>query len=145
MLDNQTNTKQNIPWPTRDEHNIGENHAPGPRKKARCIAEKGCYYDFNRRYEGDTFIVYPVYMTETDPRTFKPIMENGQPKKKIITAEEQLKVNVEHGIWEEVPLDEPTTLTTAQQALNNAQDEITKANMPVATRGPRGRSVRDDA
>jgi len=122
----QPATRQQIPWPVRDMNNIGDNYAPGEQIKVRCIDQRGVYYNFMRRRFGDVFNLIPMYITQVDPDTGKPVLEGGNPVMKLVTAEEQFSPNT----MERVDSDEPERVSTAQGALNQMQDELNEAKIP---------------
>lgn len=108
------------PWPVINDRSIGDNYAPGETIKVRCIDPQGIYYNFKHRREGDVFELIPQYITVVDPKTRKPVKENGQLKRKVVTAKEQFS-DVTMELIED---DAPVTLTTAQAALNKAQEDL---------------------
>jgi hypothetical protein len=120
MIDQQQTAPNTPPWPVRTEQNYADNQGPGPTIKVRCIAAEGLYYGYRRRREGDVFTLYPQYVTELDKQG-RPVLEAGQIKKKLVTAEQQLSPNT----MERVEDDEAEHTTTAQQSLTNTQDELT--------------------
>lgn len=78
--------------------------------------------DDNDRQQGDVFTIRPREITVVEPMTHRPIMENGRPKMRLLTCEEQFS-----DIWmEEVSMTIPETARTSQQALDEAQGDITK-------------------
>lgn len=83
-------------------------------------------YEYCRRREGDVFVLKPREITVVDPVTRMPLIENGKPKTRVLTAEEQFSPR-----WmERVDDDTPEALTSAQEALDHAQTEITEARRP---------------
>lgn len=120
FVNEEDRPKNQPPWPVINMQNIGENRAPGESIKVRCIAPQGLYYNFLRRREGDIFMLYPVWVTETDKRTGKALKENGEIKKRLVTAKEQFSEENMELVDEDVP----EVVTTAQQALNKKSDEL---------------------
>jgi hypothetical protein len=126
MIQEQLPTKGKTPWPVVTMENLGENYGPGPRIKVKVIDPRGTYYDFLRRREGDVFYLIPMYTPVIDSNTGKAVIENGEVKKRLVTAEEQFSSNV----MEKVDDDEPVKVTTAQIALNNESDKIVDGKTP---------------
>jgi hypothetical protein len=118
---------QRIPWPVKNMNNIGDNYAEGAQIRVRCIDPRGVYYNFTRRRQGDVFTLIPQYVTEVDPKTDKPVMENGRPKMRLVTAEQQFSPQT----MEKVEDDEPEKITTAQMAINKMSDELNEAKIPT--------------
>jgi len=118
------------PWPVINDDNLDGNQGPGETIDVRCIAPEGIYYNYRRRREGDVFTLMPRYITETqpaqlpdgkpNPRRGEVIKENGQPKKKLLTARDQFSERT----MELVEGEHPHT-TSAQEAINQKQDELT--------------------
>jgi hypothetical protein len=105
---------------------LGYPDTPGPRIKVRVL--EGCIgeYEYARRRSGDVFTLKPREITVVDPATRKPVIENGQPKMRILTAEEQFSDR-----WMERVEDEyEETATGAQEALNQATDAINEGRRP---------------
>lgn len=126
MIIEENPQRQTIPWRVVSEQNIGDNYAEGPRIRVKCIDPRGLYYNFNRRREGDVFTLVPMYVTIIDDKTGKPVMKNGEVQKKLVTAEQQFSSES----MEKVDDSEPIRVTTAQDALNKAQDELNEAKIP---------------
>lgn len=129
MIQEQHPTKQQIPWSQRGNH-PGDNYAPGPTIKVKCVHPQGIYYDFLRRREGDIFLLIPQYVAEFDEVTMKIKMEAGKPKMKLVTAEQQF--NPEK--MEKVDDDAEETITTAQDAINRVAMELDSAKAPQKRR-----------
>lgn len=119
MID-PTQVPNRPPWPVINDRSIADNIAPGPTIKVRCIHPQGIYYLHQRRREGDTFLLHPLYVAELDKFTRKAVKVNGEIKKSIRTAEGQFSAST----MERVESDDPLTLTSAQQALDKAHEEI---------------------
>jgi hypothetical protein len=121
-------TTQKPPWPvvTTESIELEQSRIPGQRIKVMVAPGYTIYYDHLRRRAGDVFTLVPKWVTVVDHKTSRPILENGKPKMKLISAEEQFSnermIRVED--------DEPEHITTAQQALNRAQDELNEAKVP---------------
>ena len=128
MLEEQQKSQQQVPWPVTNSWNIGDNYAEGPRIKVRAL--RMLYYNFNRRREGDVFLLIPQYVTVCDKKSGRPVKENGQIKKRLVTAAEQFSEET----MERVDKEEVETLSTAQMALNKAQDELNEAKRPTKGR-----------
>ena len=71
-----------------------------------------------RHREGDVFELKDYYITLTDPTTTRPLLdkETGQPKMRLLTAEEQFNP----AKMQRVPDDTPESFSTAQDAINAA-------------------------
>lgn len=126
MIQDPNAPKQRIPWPVINEANLGDNYGPGPQIRVRYTAIRPMYYNFHRRREGDVFTLIPMYVPEVDQETFKPIMEKGQIKKRLVTAEEQFNA----ANMERLDDDEQPHISTAQEALNRTQNELNEAKAP---------------
>ena len=127
MIHEQNATRQKAPWPIINSDNVGDNYGPGPKIKVRVVGPRTIYYNFHRRYEGDVFYLVTMYVTETDPKKDNmPIIENGIPKKRLVTAEEQFDPEK----MEKLESDEPESITTAQQALDREQDRLNESKTP---------------
>jgi hypothetical protein len=130
MISDQNQQKNTPPWPVINDYNMDGNMGPGDTIKVRCIAPQGMYYRFARRREGDVFTLVPVYETVIDPKTGKHIKENGDFKRHLITAEAQFS-----DVTMELVEDEtPDSVSTAQGAINLAQDELNEAKIPAKKR-----------
>ena len=123
----EKNKNYKAPWPIKTFDNIGDNYAEGPQIKVKCIDPRGIYYNFCRRREGDVFNLIPQYIPEADPNTMKPVMENGKPKMRLVTAEEQFS----SATMERVDEDEPETITTAKDAILKVQNDLDGAKVPA--------------
>ena len=128
LVEEERRPQQQVPWPVTNSWNIGENYGEGPQIKVRAI--RMIYYNFNRRREGDVFTLIPQWVTVTDPKTGRPVKEKGDIKKRLVTAEEQFSEETMERVDPEVV----ETLSTAQQALNKAQDELDEAKRPTKGR-----------
>lgn len=126
IQDPTVNTRQAAPWPVVNNDNLADNYGPGERIRVRCIHPPGIYYDFVRRREGDVFDLIPMYVTQIDPNTGRPKLENGEPVKRLVTAKEQFIPDKMERVDETVPVQ----VTTAQGALNRKQDELNEAKAP---------------
>lgn len=130
MIQEQNPVRAKAPWNVVNSDNQGDNYGPGPRIKVRIIDQRGIYYNFHRRRTGDVFSLVPMYVTEIDDKTGKPVMVNGQVKKRLVTAEQQFSPQT----MEKVEDDEPEMITSAQDALNKASDELNEAKIPQKKR-----------
>lgn len=130
IIDPDRATQQKVPWPVKTFDNIGDNYGEGPQIKVRCIDPRGVYYNFLRRRLGDVFNLIPQYVTVIDPKTEKPLMENGQVKKRLVTAEEQFSPQT----MEKVDQAEPETITTAGEAIRKAQEDLDGVRTPSKRR-----------
>lgn len=106
---------------------LGYTDIDGPRIKVRATAMGE--YEYARRRPGDVFTLKPRYITVVDPVTRKPVVENGNPKMRLLTADEQFSER-----WMERIDRGEETITTAQDALNQATDEINEGRRPGRTR-----------
>ena len=114
----QRNTSAKVPWPVVTSETVEMSQVEGPRIKVR--ATQMFYYEHLRRREGDVFYLSPKYVTQVDKVSTLPLQKDGKPVMKLYTAEDQFDPN----IMERVEDEEPERVTTAQQALNKAQDEL---------------------
>lgn len=130
MIHDERTMRQTVPWAVKNLNNLGDNYGPGEQIKVRCIDPRGVYYNFMRRRQGDVFTLIPQYVAVLDPVTMKPVMENGQPKTKLISAKEQFSAQT----MELVDQQEPETMTTAQDAVNKTINELNEAKIPTRRR-----------
>ena len=119
MITEPDKPKNYIPYPKVNYDNLAQNYAEGPRIKVRCIDPQGIYYDFNRRREGDTFILHPMKITMLDKRG-KPVKKDGEIQYRVVTAKEQFS----EATMEIVEEDEPVRISTAQEAVNKKQADL---------------------
>ena len=123
---NQQESTNKTPWPVINDRSRGDNYAQGETIKVRCIDPRGIYYDFKHRREGDVFELIPQYVTVVDPKTKKPVKENGEFKKRLVAAVDQFS----DATMELMESETPVTNTTAQDALNKAQEELDAVKRP---------------
>lgn len=124
MIQDPMPRQQNkAPWPVITQDSVEREQLDGPRIKV--MAKRMLYYEHLRRREGDVFYLSPKLVTMVDKKTTRPIVEKGQIKKKLFTAEEQFDPD----IMERVDEAEPERITTSQQALDKAQDELNEAKL----------------
>lgn len=88
------------------------------------------YYEHIRRREGDVFTLVPRDVTIVDVKSQKIVLENGKPKMRHLTVEDQFSVN-----WmERVDEATPERITPAQAALSKVNNELLEAKRPGRSR-----------
>ena len=93
--------------------------------RVRAIAEG--YYQHVRRRVGDVFDLIGYDITVVDPKTARPVAENGKIKTRFVTSEELFSVN-----WmERVDDNEPEKVTASPAALAQAQSELNEGRRPA--------------
>jgi hypothetical protein len=102
---------------------------PGPTIKVRAL-QLG-EYEYCRRRPGDVFVLKPREVSIT--KKGELMMENGKAKMRLLTAEEQFSSR-----WmQRVQDDTPEIATSAQEALDRAQEELTEGRRPGRPRKER--------
>lgn len=115
--------KNEIPWNIINKYNEGENIAPGPRIRARCIDPRGIFYRHNRIRENEEFFIYPVYRAKMK-KDGKPEKKGRQVQLEIVTARQQFSENTMEFIDEGEDLGGFERFTSAQDALNKAVTDL---------------------